>query len=211
MKTKRWLAWNETKTLDEWLMDTRSRVGTKAAFYGRIHQGFCVEEALSKPHRGLPNEVRIEGEVAYLILTQGQETCIDLIDVPLIIMYKWYANRHKHTYYAETNVLVNGKRTILRLHSLLCAGQLVDHIDGNGLNNKRINLRTASHQENLYNTKARAGTSRFKGVSWCKRRGRWRVTIQGKHIGYYDNEELAAYAYNQEATKLFGLFAKLNN
>ena len=90
----------------------------------------------------------------------------------------------------------------------------VDHVDGNGLNNHRKNLRIVSHPQNLANTGSRGGTSKFKGVSWHAEKGRWGagIMIDGrfKLLGRYDDEEQAALAYNLAAKEAWGEHAHLN-
>lgn len=90
-----------------------------------------------------------------------------------------------------------------------------DHIDGNGLNNQRNNLRACTFSQNNANTRSRNNTSSsYLGVSWSKREKKWRASIQKngktKSLGYWDSEIKAAKVYNYEAIKLHGTFAKLN-
>lgn len=87
----------------------------------------------------------------------------------------------------------------------------VDHINGDKQDNRAENLRLSSVSENGANTsKQRRNTSGFKGVSYHKRDKRWRATLAGSHLGYFSTKELAAEAYNNAATKLYGEFARLN-
>lgn len=92
-----------------------------------------------------------------------------------------------------------------------------DHIDGNGLNNQKENLRICSNGQNIrWKGKARKGkyTSKYKGVNWKPKIKKWIAQIcyeRNKiHIGCYSVEEDAARAYNKKALELFGEFAKLN-
>jgi len=93
---------------------------------------------------------------------------------------------------------------------------VIDHINHNGLDNRRANLRLATRQQNSWNIKKRPGkkSSQFKGVSFCKRDKRWEAyIIYGKKhifIGRYDDEETAARAYDTKAKELFGEFAYPN-
>jgi hypothetical protein len=94
-------------------------------------------------------------------------------------------------------------------------GMIVDHADGNRANNCRFNLRVCTHQENVLNQRKRRGSaSRFKGVSYSKRRRKWYVRIRfgGKPIwlGYFTDEAEAARAYDRKAVELFGEYARLN-
>lgn len=91
----------------------------------------------------------------------------------------------------------------------------VDHIDGNTLNNCRENLRIATHAENVRNSKSRKNsTSKYVGVSWRKRCGKWvakvRMNKKDYHVGYFDNEVEAAKARDVIALKLHGEFSRLN-
>lgn len=90
----------------------------------------------------------------------------------------------------------------------------IDHIDRDRGNNKPSNLREACRAENLRNKRSHGGSSKYKGVSWVKRRLRWQASagFNGKKIflGTYDTEEGAAKAYDRFATEHFGEFARLN-
>lgn len=94
--------------------------------------------------------------------------------------------------------------------------ELVDHINGNTLDNRKINLRIATRQENAFNARVSRSNnySGYKGVSWFANRKKWvaQVTHNYKHItiGYYDTPEQAAIAYNERAKQLFGAFARTN-
>ncbi len=95
-------------------------------------------------------------------------------------------------------------------------GKFVDHINHNGLDNRRANLRIVTHKQNGWNRRktARKSTSRYKGVCWSKRERMWHVQIKknGKQItiGYFLDEKAAARAYDAKADELFGQYAALN-
>jgi hypothetical protein len=88
----------------------------------------------------------------------------------------------------------------------------IDHINNDPTDNRIVNLREVTTQQNTWNAKAKTGTSRYKGVTW--RRIRWGARIRKDGVlydlGLYDNEEDAALAYNRKAIELFGNFAGLN-
>ncbi len=90
----------------------------------------------------------------------------------------------------------------------------IDHIDHDCLNNQRANLRVCTQAQNNANRRKTRGSSQFKGVYWYASRNKWRANIrvdrQTKHLGYFDDEEDAARAYNEEALKQFREFALLN-
>ena len=86
-------------------------------------------------------------------------------------------------------------------------GMLIDHIDGNRLNNSRSNLRVCTNQQNGCNRgKTVKNTSGFKGVCWHKRDEKWRATINNKHIGCFKTAEKAYEAYCEAAQELHGEF-----
>jgi hypothetical protein len=95
-------------------------------------------------------------------------------------------------------------------------GKVVHHEDGNGLNNTKENLRivTVSENNKYVRKRGRAASSKYKGVSLEKRNGKWRAGIKsdGKHknLGYFENQEDAARAYDEAAKIYHGEYAVLN-
>ncbi len=154
-------------------------------------------------------------EIRYVALTQGKFALVDAADYEWLNQYKWYVSKgHADKCYAMCHA---GRRRPIRMHRLLMkppAGLVVDHIDGNGLNNRRSNLRICTQAQNLRNRPGRSATSRFKGVSFDKRRNLWAACISQKdrtiHIGYFEDEIEAAIAYDLRAIVLAGEFAYLN-
>lgn len=106
-----------------------------------------------------------------------------------------------------------------RLHRMLLrppADMVVDHINGDRLDNRRANLRVCTQTENLANGKPhRDGKSKYRGVCFRKREGTWRAQIslggqKSKYLGQYPTEEEAAMAYDHAARERYGDFARLN-
>lgn len=155
----------------------------------------------------------------HIPLTQNQFTIISDIDYARVRKYKWCAawNNSTKSFYA---VRVVGSKTIQLAAFILNlpTGLQPDHKDGNTLNNKRSNLRSATRSQNCANRSKRSdNTSGFKGVCFDKSRRNSRVwlaqiTYMGKtkHLGHYETSVQAAYAYDQAAKQLYGKFAKLN-
>jgi len=156
--------------------------------------------------------------VCYIPLTQGRFAVIDAEDFPHISQYNWRCKLDGNTYYAYTTRSVKGRQRKIFMHRLILnapRNKLVDHIDGNGLNNRKANLRLCNHKQNGWNRRPNSrGYSKYKGVSWHKGNKKWRAAIRKSykltHLGYFDSEIEAALAYDKKAKELFGEFAYLN-
>ncbi len=147
-------------------------------------------------------------------LTQGKFALVDAVDYYRLVKFQWYAAAASNTFY----VVRKHAGKPLKMHRQIMDAPshlVVDHIDHNGLNNTRANLRLCTFAQNLCNALPPANaSSRYKGVSWEKRRKNWRVVIQFNnktyHLGHFENEIDAAKAYDKRAIKLHGEFACLN-
>lgn len=173
--------------------------------------------------RGL-NEVRIDGDVAYLQITDrhGLTKCevkVDTADIPMLrdLGLRWYVFRRR----GKTNQHVITTDRLHRTHYLhrvlMNPGNLmVDHINGDGLDNRRVNLRLATNAENQRNRRLnRNSTSGFKGVTASGNvLNPWAAHIRhvGRrhHLGLFPTREEAARAYDEAARRLFGAFALPN-
>ena len=152
-------------------------------------------------------------------LTNGKFTVVDECDA-WVMEWKWYASKdpRRGAFYARRNVRTNGKKSTISLHRVITGakpGQCVDHVDGNGLNNQRANLRLATTSQNAINRgPQRDNTSGFKGVYWYKHDGKWRAQIRvngkGYVLGCFSDPAEAARAYDIAAMELHGEFAWLN-
>ena len=147
------------------------------------------------------------------------EIMVDEADRQILSAYRWRVacfNRTKRGQYryAYANVVRDGRRGKLLLHRVLTdapPGAVVDHINGNTLDNRRGNLRVCSHAENMRNRARHINnTSGIKGVSWSRSNNGWVARLAKKHLGTFATRDQAAAAYNAAANAIFGAFARLN-
>lgn len=158
-------------------------------------------------------------EIIQIPLNQGYFATIDAADYEKVSQFKWYvtSGNGSRTRYAICNDFRSGKKRTTQMHRLLMDapdGVSVDHIDRDGLNNTRSNLRLATLQENLLNKGAdRDCESGYRGVFRRAGSGRWVavMSIHGRriNIGSFDNPEDAARAYNALAREFRGEFAAM--
>lgn len=182
---------------------------------GRPNRNRSSEDRVMAPKQIRP--IRVEGNVAYVPLTKGYEAVIDAEDVPLVEGWCWRASIEDGIVYAKRTHNVNGKRINVRMHRLLMGspqGLEIDHRDGNGLNNRRSNLRVATSSQNKQNQGIRAdNTSGFKGVTWVKRDRKWqaRIEVGGKRrfLGLFKTPEAAHAAYVAANAELHGSFGRV--
>lgn len=154
----------------------------------------------------------------------GRVACVDDEDYKFVMQYRWRVSERAATAttrrrgpYAVTTIREVGHppRTV-GMHRLLTGWPLTDHIDHDGLNNQRYNLREATRRQNVQNSRGRiVKASRYKGVLWCRRRRMWEARIglgDRKHrsLLFTGNQIEAAYAYDAAARELFGEFACTN-
>ena len=138
---------------------------------------------------------------------------VDLKDAHLLSDYCWNTS----TGYAARTVKSDRGWTTEYLHRVIMdapSGVEVDHINGNRLDNRRENLRLCTRSQNGKNTSSSTGTSKYKGVSLEKRRGKWRADIgvsgKNKFLGYFETEDEAAHIYDLAALEYFGEYVKPN-
>ena len=177
---------------------------------------FCPGGFFRSPERS-SNEDGQPGPAAVrrIPLTCGQFALVDAEDYYKLAKFQWYANGPTKTkFYAVRKC--NGKQ--VKMHRVIMNAPddlFVDHIDHNGLNNTRANLRLCSFAQNMRDVGSNVrATSRYKGVHWNKRMKRWAAAIQFEkkqyHLGYFKDETEAAKAYDKKASQLHKEFACLN-
>jgi len=149
-------------------------------------------------------------------LTKGYHAIVDDEDFECLSQVKWSLHESCGIRYAHRRDPVIGRHVYMHREILnLGPGRklIADHINGNGLDNRRCNLRAVTPSQSIMNTRNQSGSvSRFKGVH--RERNKWRVVItmdRKKHnLGTFADEEDAARAYDAKARELFGEFARTN-
>ena len=147
-------------------------------------------------------------------LTQGKYALVDDNDFEFLNKYKWCARRTGSIFYAVRN---EDRKTIL-MHRMIMKPEPekeIDHIDSDGLNNQRKNLRPCTHQENLRNQRIRKNNKTgYLGVSFYNRTQQYVsfISFQGKSIGlgYFSTAEAAHNAYIKACKKYYNGFSKFN-
>jgi len=153
-----------------------------------------------------------------IVTASGHIIQIDYEDYEIVQPFTWrIAAMRKGNQYAQTSVYLgkqDGKKTYatLRMHRLIMSMPLysdlfVDHIDGDGLNNQKNNLRICTSRQNSHNTGPRVGEYRWV----FPYKGKWMARVKNNYLGLFANAIDAAKAANAEAIKQYGKFARLNN
>lgn len=150
-----------------------------------------------------------DGHFVMIPLSGGKFAIVDEADAPLVLNGKRWsaAQRRSRAWYAT-----QGR---VGMHALIAGFKGADHVNRNGLDNRRINLRPATPSQNSANVApTRSNTSGYKGVSWDRRRSKWVVQIgyngSAFKLGLFDDPVEAARAYNRAAVDTFGEYAWLN-
>jgi hypothetical protein len=171
----------------------------------------------------MKRQIIIDGDTARVPLTKGYEAVIDLADLPLVDGRNWRAqfitrkSGGPPLVYAVSNVpRVNGYRFAEYMHRVILTPSpdfVADHIDGDGLNNRRSNLRPASRAQNARNSRRHIKTKTgHKGVYWRDDIRKFEAHIRAgkKHVlGYFSSLEDAAAAYAKASAELHGEFGRV--
>jgi hypothetical protein len=152
-------------------------------------------------------------------LTQGEVALVDDDDYPLAAPYKWHRATHGYAARWEPDAVEgwSRKRQVDMHHHIMgtIPGQVIwDHVNGNKADSRRCNLRRVTYSQNMINRRRCGRTSRYRGVDWCSRLGKWRARIRTDrrlvHLGYLDSEVDAARLYDEGAILYHREFARVN-
>ncbi|MBZ2166364.1 HNH endonuclease [Methanobacterium spitsbergense] len=158
----------------------------------------------------------ISNEIGIIPLTQDKVALVDKEDLDYLNQWKWNTLKMHNSYYALRNTYLGtfeGKKKfkMVRMHRLILnapKNMMVDHINGNGLDNRKSNLRICSNRQNTQNRKHGKKSSRYPGVYFNKRNKNWvaRIQIKGKinFLGSFKDEKDAAKAYEKACRELVG-------
>jgi len=171
------------------------------------------------PRNDLPIYHDALGDYCRIPLSQGKFAKVDPEDYIWLSQFRWCCKQSPDTCYAVRHVQVaKGRTKRIYMHRLIMntPDHLVcDHINHNGFDNRKRNLRNCTTGENNANRRSSPGSSsRYLGVSWDKRRSIWVAHIKAKgkdrYLGSFDVEADAARAYDAAAWALHGVYANLN-
>lgn len=156
----------------------------------------------------------------------GSVALVDNEDYEFLSQFVWTLIEWRGKQYAKRKQRLSDdpypEYGTISMHSLILSGAVeVDHIDGNGLNNQRSNLREVTHAQNIQNQKVqRRSKTGYRGVTYFPNCGQWkrkkpwraRIKVDGydRTIGYYSTPEEAAKAWNEAALDAWGEYARLN-
>ena len=166
--------------------------------------------------------IRVDGQAAYVPLTMGYVAVINVEDAPLVSGHNWRAHiRYREdgtirAVYAIRRFCEGGRQPTVYMHRVIARtpdGMETDHQDGDGLNNRRANLRPATTAQNQHNGRLRLdNTSGAKGVVFHKRSEKWMATLRTngkkKYLGLFGCVTAAMFRLHKERAAAHGAFAK---
>ena len=148
-------------------------------------------------------------------LTQGQFAMVDDDVYDDLNKYKWYANSSNKYFRAIRNIRINGKYTTVKLHRVIMSaqkGDIIDHIDGDTLNNQRSNLRFCTNSQNQHNSKINSNsTTGYKGTTPHGKGYKAQIQHNGKpvYLGSRSTPEEAYELYKEASKKYHGEFGRV--
>ena len=157
--------------------------------------------------------IKITDRLYLVPLTRGRYSLVDENGANKVSGYNWFYDNG----YAMRISYKNKERKKVYMHRFLLgvsSGMTTDHINLNGLDNRYSNIRECTQGENSRNKRSTLGSSKYKGVCWCKDARKWHARIKvnrvTRNLCFFDDEEYAAIVYNKAAIKYHGEFARLN-
>jgi hypothetical protein len=162
--------------------------------------------------------MRLDSNTRAIPLTKGYVTFIDAADYEMLSRWKWQAVEGPRTVYAQRHLWrASGDATAFMHRTIMLPDprQQIDHVNHNGLDNRRANLRVCTPSQNCASQRVSGlGTSPFKGVFWHKQTAKWaafiKVDYQPRYLGLFTDDREAALAYDAAARDVFGEFALTN-
>ena len=151
-------------------------------------------------------------------LTRGKHAIVDDADFEDLVDYPWVStdNPLAHSWYAVRYEMRQGKQIAIKMHRQILdvpAGCMVDHVNKDGLDNRKSNLRICTHQQNMCNRRQHKHSSApYKGIGMDKGKWRARITTNNKRVslGSFSDPMEAALAYDRAAVRYHGEFASTN-
>ena len=196
--------------------------GDKDGFYKKLYIVWAMETCVNfKPNANLQQQierVKVSDDVCFIPLSRGMFATVDVEDYPELNKYTWTVRKEGNTYYANRTKRVGDRRKQEIMHRKITNapdGLVVDHINHDGLDNRKQNLRVCTRKQNSRNQLPYKNvTSKYKGVYWEKQSKCYRASVRkdGKlyNLGRFKDQKEAAKAYDERAVELFGEFAYLN-
>lgn len=147
----------------------------------------------------------------FIQLDKNKKIIVDDADFDFLNQWKWFFHSEG---YAVRDKMENYRKKSILMHRFIMnpsKGLIVDHINGNRLDNRKENLRLCTHRQNQMNRiKRKIGQSNYKGVTWSNEKKKWLTRVDKMFIGYFKTEHQAALAYDINAKAIFGEFSQLN-
>lgn len=147
-------------------------------------------------------------------LLNGILALVDDDDFDRLSKFNWCLHQNPRARYATTKNLVDGRYRTIYMHRFIMnagAGEVVDHIDHNGLNNQKSNLRICTQTQNLFNGHLRLGPTGLRGVTKSENGKRYHARVRGVWLGTFDSATEAAIARDAVVREQFGEICIFNS